>query len=281
MPPIPGAQAALGGLSHRADLWLWSHRKGADRCERRTVLSQRGHDQLERVRDRQRPKRRICCGRWPARLQARGSLVPTEHGGLALGGDAKDVLKGDAAVLIALAPKRRTQTQAPARTGGRRGQSAGRSAVRSAARAAPRSCRRGGPAALCDLSRFYAPRNGRQPARLACPNWASWAGSGLASSRPMATQAALGVKEIDRPRCRVLAPTFFRQIIKQNRAGRVIRVFMPQDHDQRDPQLIDLGSSTASRTPRLRSRPKVTPGSAPAGTCRRPAGSRRRRSSSR
>jgi len=39
-------------------------------------------------------------------LQARGSLVPTEHGGLALGGDAKDVLRGDAAVLIALPPKR-------------------------------------------------------------------------------------------------------------------------------------------------------------------------------
>ncbi|MDE2435236.1 MAG: DNA helicase RecQ [Sphingomonadales bacterium] len=38
-------------------------------------------------------------------LQARGSLVPTEHGGLALGGDAKSVLKGDAAVMIALAPK--------------------------------------------------------------------------------------------------------------------------------------------------------------------------------
>jgi len=39
-------------------------------------------------------------------LQARGSLVPTEHGGLALGHDAKAVLRGDAAVLIALAPKR-------------------------------------------------------------------------------------------------------------------------------------------------------------------------------
>ncbi len=39
-------------------------------------------------------------------LQARGSLVPNEHGGLMLGGDAKAILKGDAAVLIALAPKR-------------------------------------------------------------------------------------------------------------------------------------------------------------------------------
>ena len=39
-------------------------------------------------------------------LQARGSLVPTEHGGLALSGDARDVLKGDAAVLVALPPAR-------------------------------------------------------------------------------------------------------------------------------------------------------------------------------
>jgi len=38
-------------------------------------------------------------------LQARGSLVPTEHGGLALGHDARAILKGDAAVLIALAPR--------------------------------------------------------------------------------------------------------------------------------------------------------------------------------
>lgn len=39
-------------------------------------------------------------------LQARGSLVPTEHGGLALGGDARDVLKGEAAVLMALPARR-------------------------------------------------------------------------------------------------------------------------------------------------------------------------------
>jgi ATP-dependent DNA helicase RecQ len=38
-------------------------------------------------------------------LQARGSLVSTEHGGLALGGDAKAILRGEAAVLIALAAK--------------------------------------------------------------------------------------------------------------------------------------------------------------------------------
>ena len=45
-------------------------------------------------------------------LQARGSLVPTEHGGLALGGDAKEVLKGEAAVMIALPPKRESGRKA-------------------------------------------------------------------------------------------------------------------------------------------------------------------------
>ena len=39
-------------------------------------------------------------------LQARGSLIATEHGGLALGGDARAILKGDADVLIALQPRR-------------------------------------------------------------------------------------------------------------------------------------------------------------------------------
>ena len=38
-------------------------------------------------------------------LQARGCLVPTEHGGLALGGDARAILKGDTPVLIATPPK--------------------------------------------------------------------------------------------------------------------------------------------------------------------------------
>jgi len=39
-------------------------------------------------------------------LQARGSLVPTEHGGLALGGDARAILKGDKTVAIVVPPKR-------------------------------------------------------------------------------------------------------------------------------------------------------------------------------
>ena len=37
-------------------------------------------------------------------LQARGALVPTEHGGLQLGGDARDLLKGEAAMMIARPP---------------------------------------------------------------------------------------------------------------------------------------------------------------------------------
>jgi ATP-dependent DNA helicase RecQ len=39
-------------------------------------------------------------------LQARGSLVPTEHGGLALGSDARAILKGEASVSIVLPPRR-------------------------------------------------------------------------------------------------------------------------------------------------------------------------------
>ena len=81
-------------------------------------ISQRGHDQLSvfgivpsEEAHLLRPLARA--------LQARGSLVPTEHGGLALGGDAKDVLKGDAAVLIALAPKaERTRRPRRERAGG-------------------------------------------------------------------------------------------------------------------------------------------------------------------
>ncbi len=39
-------------------------------------------------------------------LQARGSLLQTEHGGLALGSNARAILKGEGAVLIALPPRR-------------------------------------------------------------------------------------------------------------------------------------------------------------------------------
>ena len=49
-------------------------------------------------------------------LQARGSLLPTEHGGLMLGSDARAILKGEDSVLIALPPKRE---RASGRTGRR------------------------------------------------------------------------------------------------------------------------------------------------------------------
>jgi ATP-dependent DNA helicase RecQ len=39
-------------------------------------------------------------------LQARGALVATEHGGLALGGDARAILKGEAQVPLVIAPKK-------------------------------------------------------------------------------------------------------------------------------------------------------------------------------
>ena len=39
-------------------------------------------------------------------LQARGTLLPTEHGGLMLGGDARAILKGEGAVLVAVPPRR-------------------------------------------------------------------------------------------------------------------------------------------------------------------------------
>ncbi|QGN54547.1 DNA helicase RecQ [Novosphingobium sp. Gsoil 351] len=53
-------------------------------------------------------------------LQARGSLVATEHGGLALGGDARAILKGELPVLVALAarPERKRRRD---RAGGREG----------------------------------------------------------------------------------------------------------------------------------------------------------------
>ena len=44
-------------------------------------------------------------------LQARGTLLPTEHGGLSLGADARAILKGDQPVAIALAPKRERKSK--------------------------------------------------------------------------------------------------------------------------------------------------------------------------
>jgi ATP-dependent DNA helicase RecQ len=50
-------------------------------------------------------------------LQARGSLVPTEHGGLMLGGDARAILKGDASVSLVL-PRKTERAARRERTSG-------------------------------------------------------------------------------------------------------------------------------------------------------------------
>ncbi len=79
-------------------------------------VRQRGHDRLsvfgivdgEEARLLQ-PLARV--------LQARGALIANEHGGLALGGDARAILKGEAPVVIAVPPKqgkgRRRSDSAP------------------------------------------------------------------------------------------------------------------------------------------------------------------------
>jgi len=51
-------------------------------------------------------------------LQARGSLVPTEHGGLALGGDAREILKGQARVEVVLQPVRERGERRRSKGGG-------------------------------------------------------------------------------------------------------------------------------------------------------------------
>ena len=66
---------------------------------------QRGHDQLSVfgiLTDDEKPLLKSLA----RALQARGSLLPTEHGGLSLGGDARAILKGEAAVAIVVPPKR-------------------------------------------------------------------------------------------------------------------------------------------------------------------------------
>ncbi|WP_394658225.1 DNA helicase RecQ [uncultured Novosphingobium sp.] len=68
-------------------------------------ITQRGHDQLSVfgiVNAQEAPMLKSIA----RALQARGSLVPTEHGGLALGGNAREILKGEAAVEVVVAPPR-------------------------------------------------------------------------------------------------------------------------------------------------------------------------------
>ena len=72
-----------------------------DEAEER--IAQRGHDKLSVVGIVPPVVARLL--RPLARaLQARGSLAQTEHGGLALDGDARDILKGEAGVHIVLPP---------------------------------------------------------------------------------------------------------------------------------------------------------------------------------
>ncbi len=80
---------------------------------------QRGHDQLSVfgiVPAEDAPLLRALA----RALQARGSLLPTEHGGLMLGGDARAVLKGEAAVMLAIAakPERTARRSRRERVGG-------------------------------------------------------------------------------------------------------------------------------------------------------------------
>jgi ATP-dependent DNA helicase RecQ len=67
-------------------------------------IAQRGHDRLS-VFGILAPGEAHLLRPVARALQARGSLVPTEHGGLALGGDARAILRGDAAVMVAIAPR--------------------------------------------------------------------------------------------------------------------------------------------------------------------------------
>ena len=81
---------------------------------------QRGHDQLSVfgiVGSDEAPMLRSLA----RALQARGALVATDHGGLALGGDARAILKGDAAVPLVIAPARESR--------GRKGRGGGGSAL--------------------------------------------------------------------------------------------------------------------------------------------------------
>jgi len=68
-------------------------------------VTQRGHDRLSVFGIVAGEEARLLQGVARA-LQARGSLVPNEHGGLMLGGDAPAILKGDAALMIVRPPEK-------------------------------------------------------------------------------------------------------------------------------------------------------------------------------
>ena len=68
-------------------------------------IRQRGHDRLSVYGIVEGEEARLLqpLGRV---LQARGDLLPTEHGGLALGGSAREILRGDREVEVVVPPKR-------------------------------------------------------------------------------------------------------------------------------------------------------------------------------
>ncbi|EDL49517.1 DNA helicase RecQ [Erythrobacter sp. SD-21] len=68
-------------------------------------VRQRGHDRLSVYGIVEGEEARLLQPLGRA-LQARGDLVPTEHGGLALGGSAREILKGEREVAIVVPPKR-------------------------------------------------------------------------------------------------------------------------------------------------------------------------------
>ena len=68
-------------------------------------VEQRGHDRLS-VFGIVNPEEALLIKPLARALQARGSLLPTEHGGLALGGDAREILRGEQSVEIVVPPKR-------------------------------------------------------------------------------------------------------------------------------------------------------------------------------
>ncbi|HQS68564.1 MAG TPA: RecQ family ATP-dependent DNA helicase, partial [Novosphingobium sp.] len=79
-------------------------------------VTQRGHDQLSVfgiVGADEAPLLRPLA----RALQARGALVATEHGGLALGGEARAILKGEAEVPLVLAPQKEPRSGRRARGG--------------------------------------------------------------------------------------------------------------------------------------------------------------------
>jgi ATP-dependent DNA helicase RecQ len=78
-------------------------------------VAQRGHDRLSVFGIVEGEEARLLQPLARA-LQARGALVQTEHGGLALGGDARAILKGEQEVVITRPPerqRRRSRNQAP------------------------------------------------------------------------------------------------------------------------------------------------------------------------